>query len=30
MVMTANGQGYWILTQNGQIYNFGDAPPWAA
>ncbi|MCY0878796.1 MAG: glycosyl hydrolase family 18 protein [Firmicutes bacterium] len=27
MVMTANGQGYWILAQNGSIYNFGDATP---
>ena len=25
LIPTANDQGYWILTQNGTVYNFGDA-----
>lgn len=25
LILAPDGQGYWILTQNGQVYNFGSA-----
>ncbi|MCY0909303.1 MAG: glycosyl hydrolase family 18 protein, partial [Sulfobacillus thermotolerans] len=30
LIPTANYQGYWILTQNGQVYAFGNATPFTS